>query len=218
MFRVEFGPVLHLVKIEVVMHAVEVVASGSVRSVSRVVDRVLYPGQNGLLGEVRSLLRSVEGVVVVTIAVYIIGVNLVDVLFEFYCEVTTARRFFVKLTSSVPILPDFGIDEGTIDHVLYLIVRKSKEIHNSVANHHPFQIDRRLRVKVVLIDQHSEVRNVLASIGLACQPKRVALIFRVELEEVKQSIHVVYGRSHIAVVEGLIVVVRIAHPCRRFDK
>lgn len=70
----------------------------------------------------------------------------------------------------------------------------------------------------VLVDQHSQVGDVLASIRFSSDEEFVLGVFGVELEEIQEGVVSIIGCDCIVVLEGGVQVVGVAHSCRRLQE
>ena len=104
------------------------------------------------------------------------------------------------MTGSIPIGLDLRVDEGPIQKILDLVPKNRRELHHAIPNHHSLEVYRRSSVQIIPINQHSEVRNILASIRLTCQEKWRLFVLWKLVEEVKQSIQVVSCSVGVTVV------------------
>lgn len=100
-------------KIEIVKHSVEIGARSSI--VLDVLERairklVLNVQKNALLRGI-SFLRSIEGIIVIAIAVNIVGVKFINILLELNAKVAAACRFRIKDAAVVPVVSYFWINK-----------------------------------------------------------------------------------------------------------
>jgi hypothetical protein len=113
-------------------------------------------------------------------------------VFDF--EVVAPSRFSICLARSIEDIYNIWIDERPIDHVLVGTERNSLEVHHSIAHKNGFEIDLgALSDKVVCIDQHCQVGNVLACVGLSCDEENILPVFGKLGEEVDDSVETVIG-------------------------
>lgn len=130
-------------------------------------------------------------------------------------EVAAASRFSICLARAIENIPNVWVDEGPIDHVLVGAERDSFEVHYSIADEDGFEIDLgALSDKVVGIDQHCQVRNVLACVGLSCDEENVLSVFGKLGEEVDDSVETVIGCRGIVMSIVLVSIDRKSNSCR----
>lgn len=173
------------------------------------------------MSQIRSFSFIPKRVIVVAITVDTVGVQLVNVVLEVDDEESATSRFGVDLTGILPILLDFWIDKRTVVKILHLTPRQSLESHYTVTNHNSFEVDLEcftLVELVVLVNQDSQVRNILSCIGLPSNPKTISCVLRELFKEVQHSVQVVMRYYGIVVFEGSVSVVGIADTCRSLEK
>lgn len=105
-----------------------------------------------------------KGVIVVAVSIYVVRVQLETVLLGLDLEVPATCGIWITLTRSIPIRLDLRVDKGPVQKILDLVPKNRRELHHTIANHHSLEVYGRGSVQIIPIDQHSEVRNVLASI------------------------------------------------------
>lgn len=84
-----------------------------------------------------------EGVVVVAVSIYIIWIEFKTILLCLDLKIAAACGIGIALTRSVPIRLDLRIDKGTVQEILDLVPKDRREFHNSITDHHPFEVYRR---------------------------------------------------------------------------
>jgi len=91
-------------------------------------------------------LRLPKGIVIVTIAINVIRIELVNIFAEIDEEETTTCRIRVELARVIPIANVLGIGELPGFEVFYLACLDMCEIHDAIPNHYSFEfyLERRL--------------------------------------------------------------------------
>lgn len=112
----------------------------------------------------------------------------------------------------MPVLHDFWVDKIPVDHILdrALLQLVVAEIDDSVADEEALEVDLGLGgsagVEVEVVDAEGQVRDVLAGVGLACDPEVGLLVLGVEGEEVLEGVEVVVHGGHVVVLERRVLV------------
>lgn len=203
-----------LILIEIVIHPIEIGTGSPIKL------RLLQPlpllhnqiPQYTLLGMIHLplILRSIERIIIVAVIIHIIRVQLKDVLLKLFSEEGTASRFRIRLTGLLPIVEDVWVNEIVVDEILNLTVIEGAigEVHHSISNQKPSQFHSFVRVLlIVLIQQFSQIRDVLPCVALPCNPERVVLELLEFLEEIKYGVEGVTGDDGIVEPEGWVQVV-----------
>jgi len=109
---------------------------------------------------------------------------------------------------------NFRVHEPSIDHILISAGLESSEGHDAIANNDALKVDLlSLSVLVVQIDQHSQIGDVLASVGFPSDEEEVLSVLWELGEEIEQGIEVVVGRFSVVVGVVLFQVVGVAYAC-----
>lgn len=119
------------------------------------------------------------------------------------------------------VTEDLGVHEGVVNHVLCLTILELAvlEAHDAVSDQNPLEVDDScLSPGVELINLDSQVRDVLACVGLAGNPKLVGEVLRVLLEEVLERVEVVLAGVVVVVLVGGVKVIRKSYSSRRLEK
>lgn len=153
--------------VEVIEHAIEVGTwCAVVLHLSSSTFRVLMGQvhQDRLLSQIALFVLLAKGVIVVAVSIYVVRIQLETVLLGLDLEVPATCGIWITLTRSIPIRLDLRVDKGSIQKILDLVPKNRRELHHTIPNHHSLEVYGRGSVQIIPIDQHSEVRNVLASI------------------------------------------------------
>ena len=91
--------------------------------------------------------------------------------------------------------------------------------HNPISNQNTLELDSRSpSIGVEFINLHSQIRDVLAGVGLSSNPEAVREILWIFFEEIEKSIFVILTGVMILILIILIQVVRISYSSRRLEK
>lgn len=126
-----------------------------------------------------SFLRLSERIIVVAVAVDVVGIELVNVLHEVDEEESAACWVGVELARVGPIHVVVRIGKGTSFEVLHFTSLDMCEIHYPISYKDALKFDLkgRLRVGIILVNQYSEVRDILSCIWLASYPEIAIAVF-----------------------------------------
>lgn len=127
----------------------------------------------------------------------------------------------IRLARTVVVWQCVGVGEVVVNHILSLALVEVAifEVHDSVADQDSLEVDWvGAGVLVELIDQYSQVWDVLAGIGLASDPESVLQVLRIFLEEINQSIHVIVGSCEVEMFIVGVQVVGVAYASRGLEE
>lgn len=156
--------------------------------------------QDSLLSATWTTLFAHKRIVSVAEIVDTVGVELPNIVIVSHTEELASGTIGIETAAFCPVESKFGIHELVIQHKVRLAGLKvtTFERDHSVSNKLSLEQDGNNRIaSVVLIDLHSEIRNILACIAFACQPEIIANVFS-ELpvtKEVHKSIQTVLSHQ-----------------------
>lgn len=133
--------------------------------------------------EERLLGRSESAIAVV---VDVVLIDAIEQILISLVKIATACRLRVDQAGPLPIGDQLRVDEVVGNHPLDLVLVQVVETEDAIANEHSLELD---GLWLLVEDAQSKIRNVLASVGLACKIEGVVdVLWEFAPEEIFESV------------------------------
>lgn len=159
-----------------------------------------------------------KAIVVIAVVINTITIDLKHVVIESLSEEPAPSRKLVDGAGYLPVEDEFRINKLVVDHKVSLRLYNVSilESHDTVTNQLSPYLNSYERIPtVVLVDEHSQIRDVFACVRLSGKPEVVFGVFFELGEEINNSFEVVLGNLGIVVGEVFLKVDRIPNSCGR---
>lgn len=122
----------------------------------------------------------------IAVVVDVVLIDAIEQILISLVKIAAACRLRVDQAGPLPIGDQLRVDEVVGNHPLDLVLVQVVETEDAIANEHSLELD---GLWLLVEDAQSKIRNVLASVGLACKIEGVVdVLWEFAPEEIFESV------------------------------